>query len=315
MNMPKEKSKNIVLRAFKIKNPNLSTSSKGVREKLENALDNGCAKDRSLVLDPNDIKKEQTLISNFDSYGQKQSLFCTMLKMELTDNVQQIPERLLNLPKFTIDELDKQSLNTAGVYKEHYYFSMLNDFLVTAQLPMNRTIKSLQTYLSWFLKDETIEIYPMIERLDNYKLSDLNTAVFKDSSKYKSVRSSNLANDDTIGSKVKQISMDMLKSLFKETDDFKEIEQLESIISAQLRITFKKPSKMTEEDYEKILGASLKSIADLDDVQFKTKDNKKIISGTELHKTKTVNIELASNGSIIEEQLKQEMARFLNELE
>lgn len=72
---------------------------------------------------------------------------------------------------------------------------------------------------------------------------------------------------------------------------------------------------MTEEDYEKILGASLKSIADLDDVQFKTKDNKKIISGTELHKTKTVNIELASNGSIIEEQLKQEMARFLNELE
>lgn len=155
----------------------------------------------------------------------------------------------------------------------------------------------------------------MIERLDNYKLSDLNTAVFKDSSKYKSVRSSNLANDDTIGSKVKQISMDMLKSLFKETDDFKEIEQLESIISAQLRITFKKPSKMTEEDYEKILGASLKSIADLDDVQFKTKDNKKIISGTELHKTKTVNIELASNGSIIEEQLKQEMARFLNELE
>ena len=44
-------------------------------------------------------------------------------------------------------------------------------------------------------------------------------------------------------------------------------------------------------------------------------DNKKIVSGKELHKTKEVKIQLASNGSIIEEDLKQEMARFLYELQ
>ena len=309
------KEKNIILRAFRIKNPSPTSSNSGIREKLECELNKVCAKDRSLVLDPNDIKQEQILVSNFDSYAQNQSLFCTMLKMELTDNVKQVSDDLLKLPKFTIEELDMQQLQTAGIYKEHFYFSVLNDFLVTALLPINRTIKTLQTYLSWFLKDEMIEIYPMVERMDNYKLSDLKTAVFEDCSKYRFAKNVEQEKENTIGNKVKQISLDMLKNLFKECDDFKEIEQLESIISAQLLIKFKKPKKMTEDDYEKILGASLKSVADLDDVQFKTKDNKKIVSGKELHKTKEVKIQLASNGSIIEEDLKQEMARFLYELQ
>lgn len=312
--MSKESSKSINMRAFKINNPDPTKYCSGIRISLENKLNNVIAKERGMILNTNELKQEQILISNFDSNDSKQSLFCTMLKMEITDNVQQVTDRLLNLQKFTLDELDSQNIQSAGVYREHFYFSVLNDYVVTALLPLNRTIKPLQTYLSWFLKDETIELYPMIEKIDDYKFCDLKTAVFEDSSVNKSSPNVTSASENTIGNKIKQISVEMLKSLFKESDDFSEISQLESIISAQLLIKFNKPKKMTDDDYQKILGASLKSIGDLEDVKFKTKDNKKIVSGSELHKTKEVKIELTSNGSIVEEQLKQEMAHFLNEL-
>ena len=48
------KEKNIILRAFRIKNPSPTSSNSGIREKLECELNKVCAKDRSLVLDPND---------------------------------------------------------------------------------------------------------------------------------------------------------------------------------------------------------------------------------------------------------------------
>lgn len=312
--MAKETSKSVTMRAFKIKNSDPTKFVSGIRVDLENKLNNVIAKDRGLILNPNDLKQEQILISNFDSNDAMQSLFCTMLKMEITDNDQQVTDSLLKQSKFKLEELSKHSIQSAGVYKGHFYFSVLNDYIVTALLPLNRTIKSLQTYLSWFLNDESIEVYPMVEKLDDYKFSDLKTAVFEDGSAYKSSKNVASISENTIGNKVKQISLEMLKSLFKESQDLKEISELESIISAQLLIKFKKPRKMTDDDYQKILGASLKSIGDLEDVKFKTKDNKKIVSGLDLHKSKEVKIELTSNGSIIEEQLKQEMAHFLNEL-
>lgn len=312
--MPKESSKSVNMRAFKINNPDPTKYCSGIRASLEKKLNTVIAKDRGMILNTNDLKQEQILISNFDSNDYKQSLFCTMLKMEVTDSVQQVTDKLLNSQKFKLEELDRQTIQSVGVYKEHFYFSVLNDYVVTALLPLNRTIKPLQTYLSWFLKDEKIELYPMIEKIDDYKFCDLKTAVFDDSSVRRSSTNTASASENTIGNKVKQISVELLKSLFKESDDFSEISQLESIVSAQLLIKFNKPKKMTDDDYQKVLGASLKSIGDLEDVQFKTKDNKKIVSGLDLHKYKEVKIELTSNGSIIEEQLKQEMAHFLNEL-
>ena len=54
-------------------------------------------------------------------------------------------------------------------------------------------------YLSWFLKDEMIEIYPMVERMDNYKLSDLKTAVFEDCSKYRFAKNVEQEKENTIG--------------------------------------------------------------------------------------------------------------------
>lgn len=71
---------------------------------------------------------------------------------------------------------------------------------------------------------------------------------------------------------------------------------------------------MSKQDYEKMLGATLKPISDIENVKFKTKDKKRLVSGKDLLKTKTVEIEKTENGYLVEEQLKQAMAYYLQEI-
>lgn len=71
---------------------------------------------------------------------------------------------------------------------------------------------------------------------------------------------------------------------------------------------------MSKQDYEKMLGATLKPINDIENVKFKTKDKKRLVSGKDLLKTKTVEIEKTENGYLVEEQLKQAMAYYLQEI-
>ena len=71
---------------------------------------------------------------------------------------------------------------------------------------------------------------------------------------------------------------------------------------------------MTTQEYQKILGAYLKPVSDLDNVTFKRKDGKSEVKGRDLLRTQIVDIETTQSGKLVEQQLLQEMSRFLLEL-
>ena len=323
----------VVLRAFKINNPNATTATSQVREKLEAFLESEhSAEQRCLVLNPDDTNKEQDLISDYSSKGKDQSLFCTLLRMKLGNGVQHITSELLNEHKFSINDLKQRTIATAGIYQRHYYFSILGDYLVTACMPLNQTIKQLQTYLAWLLNNEILEITPMISPPKECKLSDLVSATFADPEfndiprpqSEQNTHSHKIPNNvpaqhaENTGTKRSWLNVavikELLPKLLREGSDFKEIEDLAKIISAELVVKFKKPRKMVQEDYEKILGATLKPVGDIENVKFKTKDKKNIVKGKDLLKTKTVEIEKTESGYLVEEQLIQAMAHYLQEI-
>lgn len=325
----------IVLRAFKINNPNATTATSQVREKLEAFLESDhSAEQRCLVLNPDDTNKEQDLISDYSSKGKDQSLFCTLLRMKIGNGVQHITNELLNEHKFSINDLKQRTIKTAGIYQRHYYFSILGDYLVTACMPLNQTIKQLQTYLAWLLKNEVLEITPMISPPKECKLSDLVSATFADPefndvSPFQSEQNAHTHNQQTTKNNPIQnventetkrswlnvaVIKELLPKLLREKSDFKDVEDLAKIISAELVVKFKKPRRMVQEDYEKILGATLKPVGDIENVKFKTKDKKNIVKGKDLLKTKTVEIEKTESGYLVEEQLIQAMAHYLQEI-
>ncbi|QJT83706.1 hypothetical protein C0557_10095 [Kosakonia sp. MUSA4] len=156
------------------------------------------------------------------------------------------------------------------------------------------------------------------------KLSDLKAIIVKDPEPLKQAEASesnsspNKANlpamtEGQKSIKLTQKVLDIIKSSMSDTEQLNDI-ALSQMISAELLIKFKKPRKMTEEEYQRALGAYLKPVSDLENVSFKRKDNKTEIKGKDLLRTKSVNIETTQSGKLVEHQLLQEMSKFLVEL-
>lgn len=303
-------SKIMKLRAFKINNLSLTISQSDLDKRLLEKL-NGSEKsqERCMLLSPEDEAREQDLISYYMSYGEKQSLFCTLLRMAPGDNVQHITNTLLQEPKFSIENIENEQLNTEAIYQYHYDFSIKGNFLVT-NLRGNITIKRLETYLSWYLRDESLSLVPMVETPEGTKLSDIATATFGDA-KYTPPDGNQAPSAPK--SKLLTLAKERLADLLNDNESLSEMD-LDEILSAELLIKFKKPRKMTQEEYEQKLGSLLKPVADAENVTLKTKDNKKFVSGRDILLSKTVQLETTESGHVVEQQLVQSMAKFLDEL-
>ncbi|ASM07381.1 hypothetical protein [Serratia marcescens] len=318
----KSKAKKVTLRAFEVKNSSLTQASSNAKPLLLKKLDElKAAKNRCMILNHEDPNQERDLISYFKEAAASNSVFCTMLRISSDSDVQHITDSLFEREFFTMDEIDNEHIDTSAICKSHYYFSLSDDFLVT-NLPGNKTITRLQTYLSWFTNNELLELTPAISATDKTLLSDLKGIVVKDPDPIGEGSSNSGASPSPAGTAMAESSktikltdqvLELLKKSISGTKTFDEI-AFGQMISAELLIKFNKPRKMSIQEYQKVLGAYLKPVSDLDNVTFKRKDGKSEVKGRDLLRTQTVEIETTQSGKIVEQHLLQEMSRFLLEL-
>ena len=124
-------------------------------------------------------KKEEDLISYYNASKEKTILFGTMLRITPGGDVAHITNELFKNKSFTIDELvNTKHNNYAAVYRGHYYFCMDDKHLIT-NLPTNKTITRLQTYVNFLLSSEDFELTPIIISSPENKLSDLKRITVK----------------------------------------------------------------------------------------------------------------------------------------
>jgi hypothetical protein len=294
------------LRAFRIENNEITQSNSGLLSNLANKLNGSKAENRRMQLNAEDIKREEDLISDFN-VNEQNFVSGVILRITHAEDVPNIPDEFLQHEKISINELDTIEAGTSIIYKDHYYFLLNNDFIVT-NLQANLPIKRLQVYLNWLLEKERgtalYEFTPMVVPQKETKLSDINKITVKDTTV-------NTNKQDT-GHKKFALSLDLLTDLIKDVSSLDQIIE-NNIVSAELLIKFTKPRKMSEEDYQNIMGAYMKPISETDDISFSTKKHG-TIKGSDILKTKIVDIELTETNKINEPQLYQEMEKFLNEL-
>ena len=267
--------------------------------------------ERRMLLNTEDPQKEEDFISNFSKDNLLMDvIFCTMLRVAFGNNVQHINTHLFEKPNFTIEELNNSTLDTDAIYKNHYYFALNNNYLVT-NLQGNITITRLQTYLNWLLND-LYEISPLLAEEIVPSISDIKDIVVKDTSIYPTKESENSTQRSSFD--LGKIALNLIKNALIDSDKLSDIE-LEQMISARLVIEFKKPKKSDSESLKKAYSALLKPVSDLDNFEFVTRDNKKIIKGKQILRIKEVSIETTDSGLLNEAQLSQEMIRFIRDLE
>ncbi len=104
----------------------------------------------------------------------------------LNDKCSAAPTSLFELfrnVQFSMTELETLEVNNTenptAICKDHYYFFLNNDYLVT-NLQGNKTIKNLQTYISWFIQDEFLELTPLVTASESIILSELKDIIVKD---------------------------------------------------------------------------------------------------------------------------------------
>ncbi|MDV3814172.1 hypothetical protein CMU15_00305 [Elizabethkingia anophelis] len=297
--------KTITLRAFRIENNDITRSTVDVKELLEAKLESTTVEARRMLLSNND--NEEDLICDYllsDHF-----VFAAVLRIKPRGDVPNIPDNLFNSNKFVISTLDELEIDSSLVYKDHFYFLLNNKYVVT-NLPRTTGVARLQTYINYVLEDEredTIyELTPLIQDTPEYKLRDLNKIKIQDPN-ISVVEGNNREENQT-----RSLSLSMLTDLLSSVKDI-DSHRLDQIVSAELLLKFKKPRKMSQDDYQRVLGAYMKPISETENVTFYPKKGVPV-SGSDILKTKSVDVELTQSGKLSEQHLKQEMERFLKEL-
>lgn len=308
--------KQVKLRAFEIVNNTMSKSVQ-VANLLKQKLDNSkSSNERRMILNIDDPKKEEDLISHFNT-ERNNIVFATMLRIAPGDNVQHINETLFKQVNFSISDLLNTKLETSAIYKNHYYFLLSNRFVVT-NLPGRTTITRLQTYLNWLL-NELIELNPVIELKEEYNLKSVRSFTIQDPANENNRNINSTVNDNagtSIVSKVKNLTglaEDYLKGLLVNTEGLDDID-FSQLVSAKLLIQIKQPTKQSPDEIKKAFSAILKPVSDLDNISFKTRSGTSV-TGSELQKTKQVEVDTTDTGKLNEKTLFQQMELFIKELE
>lgn len=295
-------NKNITLLACDIENGEISKNNSDLYKKLKIKLEdkNLNAEVRRMKLNSN--SEEEDLLSDFaisEFY-----IYGVMFRIAPAKESPSIPDDLFKHNIIKINEIKNQEQNSNLICKDHYYFALNKSVLVTS-LPKSK-IKTLQTYLNWLLNATDYKITPKVKSPDEIKLGEIRKIEFKDSKSNTGIEEINKASIIKMGiNKIKDLLVDVpsLSSMFDER-----------IISAKLLLKFSdKPKNMIEEDYAKLLGYMMKPISDDDGITIKLKNGKKI-SGSNIVYTKVVSIEKIDDFKISEQELLQEMIRFLKVL-
>ena len=183
-------------------------------------------------------------------------------------------------------------------------------------LGKSSSISRVETYLNWLIEEirgETLfNFTPMISTELPIKPKDIKEMTILPP-RTRSVETEDSQADTEEASRAYKINWNRIKSLFGDSLNLDEL-KANNILEAELNIKFTRPKNMTPQNYERLLGQSLRVISGLDQVQFRGKKGKKYVVGSDMQREKSVKIELTENGHLSEEQLKQEMERYLLEL-
>lgn len=312
------KTRDIKLRAFEIANPSAKKANSDLLEKLHSKLESSLSvNDRRMSLNhTNDSNNEQDIITYFDKKCQPQNpLFCTLIRVALGNNVQHISSNLFSKETFTVQDLEETILSSDAVYKRHFHFIVSKNHLVTT-MPGNITIKGLQTYLNWYL-DELYEVNPKIQESKLSSLSEIDSIevrdpITKDESTDVSQSTSSSSREFT--KTLKNLSRSFLEKFMKDAPDLKQ-EELDQMISARLVLQFRKPRENDPEALKRAYSALLKPVSDVDHYKIKRRHGSPICSGQDILEIKTVSVELLDSDVLNEQELEQEMKKYILELE
>lgn len=256
---------------------------------------------------------DRELLANYSWSGSRSYLFGMMLRVIPAENGGMISEELFEQPMITMAQVASSS-SSESQYKDHFYFALDNNYLVTT-LSGNINISRLQTYLNWLLESvrgaRLFEFTEMTKVPDGVPLSQLKEIQFIGGGSVTTTRPTE--GEQNFSLSLKDLSSSVLRSVVCDTTSLDTILE-KRLIEARLLLKVKgKPRYMAEDEFHQVMGAIVTNVTNDEGLILRTKDGNKY-TGAEIKVKRPVSVERIEANRIVEEQLKQEMERFLGEI-
>lgn len=301
--------KKIKLRSFGLSNTNLIQNGTGIIACLNSVLhEDSTANSRRMMLNAQD--GDEDLLS-FYSFLRDRYLFGMMLRIIPVENGGFISDDLFSNNTISIADLE-QGADNGFQYKDHYYF-MLSDRFVVTNLSGSYSIDRFQTYINWLTENHRNSIFdmnPVTKLPDGVRVSDIKSIEFA------GVRAVNVEpnSEPAVVTKMREVTSDVLSMLFEDTEELDNIRG-EELVSAKLLLKIRKrPADMAEEDYTRAMSAMTRQITNDSGIAIKTRQGG-TYTGEAVKDVKEVDVELTENDRLNEQQLKQLMEQYLQDLE
>ena len=260
----------------------------------------------------NQQDEDEDLLAYFKWTAANTVLFGMIMRIIPAEIGGVLPKDFSERQLINIGDLDVGEANQSQ-YKSCYYFATNGEYLIT-DLSQNTSIIRLQTYINWLIENQRGNILftyaPLMVMPQGVQLKDIKQVEFSGTP----IRPIQNANDNSISSRLVSIKHELLTLLVGDTPSLASL-QNEQLVSAQVIVKFKKkPKEMSKEEYQHVMSAIAKNVTTDSGYAIKTK-NGNLYNGEQICKTKEVEIEKDSQNHLNEEQLSQEMERFLLEIQ
>lgn len=308
-------TKPITCRAFTIKNNNPKLQEdNSLFNKLSQALiDKKTIIDRTVISSHQDEYSEREFISYVEATDD--DIFGTIMKVKSNNIANFIPDQLFEQTSIKPSDLDQYNKKSEYNWENkgfYYFFINKNYFITNISRPAGA--KKFQIYINALLKPELYDFSPLLSRQIIAKIKDVKEIVFGNNvNLYQKITNNSSINRDTLSPKIFDVAKDLLYNFIGDVAGLESID-MENYLSAQLLVRLKNPRKLSEKAIYDQLSAVFKPIGDSDEISIKLKDKTRI-NGSECEKTKCINIETTEDGYLNDNQVRQEMAIFIKEIE
>lgn len=296
--------KSITFRYFDVDYKGLTASTSLVGRLI--AKLSSTASDRLMPLNKVESDKSD-LISDFENVGKEKMIAGTYLRIVNSNEVPIITEEMLKQNQFKVSTINPHANGKEKTCLDYFYFCLSDERLIVT-LDARSGISRFETYVNWLLstKDtgDSINFTPTI---DEEQISACDIKKITIDNAFNLDVNERSTDDQDIKAKLYSLSGDVLKTLFSDTDSFKELMDA-NICSANLVIKFSKPKSMDEDEYKrKTAGTILKHLDNPDGIRFQA--NGKKIKGSQILKTEVVDVDSDDNGVVSEQAVYQQMIK------
>ena len=261
--------KKVTYRVFTIHNASLSHDASDLKDGLRTRLAQSNIEHRLIPVNEDDDSINDLLSSFAPATGTVDPgyFYGVMMRLKPAKEIKALPDDYMKLPELSEEQLREiQEVTGKTVCSGIFHFLIMGTFLIT-DLPQIQTISGFEKYINRFLGEAEYYFRPYLHRKD-LRLNDISKVVFRESF-------APMPQNENNPVSIQQPVRKLFRYISPEVKGLNKI-LASSIVSANMVISFEKPRKMKQQDYNKQLGAILAPIQDLENVYFTLHSGMKI---------------------------------------